>query len=120
VNGLWLGVPLGAAWLFISQSPQRLVAYAGACYAVAIVAALLLVLVTKPPVGCFRLILVFLLYPLLLVSTSFGSYCVGAALIQLAGWHIGAQGVYLLELLLYAVAFSAIYFAIARRARVYE
>jgi hypothetical protein len=115
VDGLWFGVFMGAWWLTISQPPQPLLAYGGVCYAVAIVAALLHRLVAKLPAGCLWLVLVPLVRALILVPTSFGSYCIIAALLQLAGWRLGVYGVYLLVLLLNAVVFAVTYFAIAER-----
>ena len=121
-----LGTMLGAGWLSLGPlfslfsphtSPQRQLAGGGVTYAVTIVAAVLLGMVRKLPVGLFRVFLASLALPFFLAAM-FGSISIALALDKLAGSHVGVNGDFLLGFLLYAIVFSVIYFVLARRTRV--
>ena len=129
-GGTMIGTGSGVAWLLISPftplfslhaPPQGQLASGGATYALAIVAALLLGLVHKLPVGLLRLLRLFLFSLILaiLLATLPGSICIALALDHLAGWRLGVYGDAFLGLLLLGVLLSVIYLAYVRRTTVH-
>jgi hypothetical protein len=123
--GTFLGVgvfgfaPFGSL-LSLHAPPQPQLAFGAATYAVAIVAPLLIGVVTKLPVGLLRLFLSSAVFSLLLGPPLWGSFCIALALDQYAGSHMNAYAIALLGLLLYAILFTVIYFAFIRRTRVHS
>jgi hypothetical protein len=68
----------------------------------------------KIPQGLPKLFLLSLILGIVFVPTLFGSFCIAVAVIQLAGWHLGANIGVLIVLLLWAVLVLGVVGQIAR------
>jgi hypothetical protein len=126
-GGIMIGTAGGDAWLLtifftplfsLHAPPQGQLAFGGATYALAIVAALLLGLAHKLPVGLLRIFLYSLILAIFLAAP-LGSICIALALDHLAGWRLGVNGDALLGLLLSGVLLSVIHLVYSRRTTVH-
>jgi hypothetical protein len=94
--------PFGDKLLWES-SPLQLLTYGAASYAAAIVAAVLFGVVSRLPEGLLRRALSSAVFPLLFLPSLDGSFYIGIAVENLAGWRADVRVFTALYLLLWAV-----------------
>jgi hypothetical protein len=124
VDAIMLGTLIGVVVLTIEPfqsllslhaAPQLLLAYGGATYAVAMVAALLSGLVSKLRLALLRLVVISVVGYLIIFPPLMGSVCIAVALNYLASWHTSVYGVVFVGILLYAVLSVVVWRAVRRR-----